>query len=94
MAAVDLVITGEGALDAQSLRGKVPAGILEAARTHGVPVAILCGRAEIRPEGVPVIALVDLVGPEAALADARTSLEAAAETLAGRIDGTPTGPGA
>jgi glycerate 2-kinase len=91
MADVDLVITGEGALDEQSLRGKVPAGILEAARTHGVPVAILCGRAEIRPEGVPVIAMVDLVGAEAALGDARTSLEEAAHALASRADVTAKG---
>ncbi len=43
----DLVITGEGSLDEQSLHGKVPAGVLEACELAGVPVAIVCGRATI-----------------------------------------------
>lgn len=33
----DLVITGEGRADAQTLRGKVPVGVLEYVRTHTVP---------------------------------------------------------
>jgi glycerate kinase len=40
----DLVITGEGALDAQTLRGKAPAGVAAAARAAGVRVAAVCGR--------------------------------------------------
>ena len=39
----DLVITGEGKLDGQSLYGKVPYGVLEHAKKHGVPVIMLCG---------------------------------------------------
>ena len=45
----DLVITGEGSLDEQSLRGKVPAGVLGAAQGAGVPAAILCGVATVSP---------------------------------------------
>ena len=33
----DLVITGEGRADAQTLKGKVPVGVLEYVRTHSVP---------------------------------------------------------
>ena len=40
----DLVITGEGSFDAQSLRGKVVAGVAEAARDRGVPCVVLAGR--------------------------------------------------
>jgi glycerate kinase len=40
----DLVITGEGALDAQTLHGKAPAGVATAARAAGVRVAAVCGR--------------------------------------------------
>ncbi|GAA1243029.1 glycerate kinase [Prauserella halophila] len=40
----DLVITGEGSLDAQSLAGKAPAGIAALARRHGVRVAAIAGR--------------------------------------------------
>lgn len=39
----DLVITGEGQLDAQSLRGKVPIGIAQAAKQFGLPVIALVG---------------------------------------------------
>ena len=34
----DIVITGEGRADAQTLRGKVPVGVLEYVRAHSVPV--------------------------------------------------------
>ncbi|MGM9662082.1 MAG: glycerate kinase [Oscillospiraceae bacterium] len=39
----DLVITGEGRLDSQSLRGKVIAGVAKRAKRQGVPVAALVG---------------------------------------------------
>ncbi len=77
-----LVITGEGSLDAQSLFGKVPAGVIELGALHSVPVAVLCGRSEVTPAGVTVRSLVDRVGQEAALGDARRSLELLASELA------------
>ncbi|NJQ06810.1 glycerate kinase [Streptomyces lonarensis] len=40
----DLVVTGEGSLDAQTLHGKAPAGVAAAARAAGVPVVAVCGR--------------------------------------------------
>ena len=39
----DLVITGEGRIDAQTLEGKGPAGVAELARRHGIPVLALAG---------------------------------------------------
>ena len=39
----DLVITGEGRLDGQSLHGKTPVGVARLARTAGVPVIALAG---------------------------------------------------
>lgn len=44
VAGVDLVITGEGKLDEQTLHGKAPAGVAAAARLAGVPVVAVCGR--------------------------------------------------
>jgi glycerate kinase len=38
-----LVITGEGALDAQSLHGKAPVGVAQAAAAPGIPVVAVCG---------------------------------------------------
>lgn len=45
-----LVITGEGASDRQTLMGKVPYGILQRAKAHQVPVALIAGRIEDRQE--------------------------------------------
>jgi glycerate kinase len=42
--AADLVITGEGSFDHQSLRGKVVAGVAGAARDRGVPCVVLAGQ--------------------------------------------------
>ena len=69
-------------MDEQSLRGKVPAGVLGAARSAGTRVAILCGSASVEPEGAIVRSLVDRVGPAAAMTDARRSLERLAQDLA------------
>ena len=38
-----LVFTGEGRMDAQTLRGKTPAGVARIARQAGVPVVALAG---------------------------------------------------
>lgn len=39
----DLVITGEGRFDAQTLRGKTPFGVARMARQYGVPVIVIAG---------------------------------------------------
>jgi glycerate kinase len=44
LAGADLVITGEGSLDEQSLNGKAPVGVAAAARAAGVPVVAVAGR--------------------------------------------------
>lgn len=51
----DLVITGEGSVDAQSLHGKAPVGLARMARAAGKPVWMICGRAdkEFFEEGSP-----------------------------------------
>ncbi len=40
----DLVITGEGSADRQTLMGKLPFGILQRAQRHHVPVVLIAGR--------------------------------------------------
>jgi glycerate kinase len=45
-----LVVTGEGRLDEQTLSGKAPAGVAEAAGAAGVPVVAVCGRLDLSPE--------------------------------------------
>ncbi|WP_329137887.1 glycerate kinase [Streptomyces sp. NBC_01476] len=45
----DLVITGEGSLDEQTLHGKAPAGVAQAARARGIDVVAVCGRLALPP---------------------------------------------
>ncbi len=44
VAGADLVVTGEGSLDEQTLSGKAPAGVAAAAAAHGVLVVAVAGR--------------------------------------------------
>jgi glycerate kinase len=64
----DLVITGEGSLDVQSLRGKAPTAVAAMARDKGVPVVAVAGRvaldeATLRAAGIgaayPLLAEAD-----------------------------------
>lgn len=47
LSTADLVVTGEGRLDGQTLSGKAPAGVLERARRAGIPVVAVCGTTEL-----------------------------------------------
>ncbi|HUD36970.1 MAG TPA: glycerate kinase [Streptosporangiaceae bacterium] len=46
----DLVITGEGSLDEQSLSGKAPVGVARAAGWAGVPVVAVAGQLSLTPD--------------------------------------------
>lgn len=46
----DLVITGEGKIDRQTLYGKVPMVVLERMKGKGIPVIAVCGRSEDEAE--------------------------------------------
>lgn len=50
LAEADLVITGEGSFDSQSLRGKVVAGVARAARKLGRPCVVVAGRVTVDPD--------------------------------------------
>lgn len=57
---LDLVITGEGAINEQSLYGKVPVGVARRAKKYGVPVLALVGSIgpgaeKLYAEGIDVI---------------------------------------
>ncbi|MGV9534364.1 glycerate kinase [Streptosporangium sandarakinum] len=83
-----LVITGEGALDEQTLRGKAPAGVAVAAAKAGVPVVAVCGRRtlddeELAAAGISAAyALTDLEpDPEVCMAQAGPLLERLARRI-------------
>lgn len=46
----DLVITGEGSLDLQSLAGKTPVGVAQVAARETVPVIAVCGHTSLTPD--------------------------------------------
>ena len=43
LAGCDLVITGEGCLDGQTVFGKAPVGVSRVAQKLGIPVIAICG---------------------------------------------------
>jgi glycerate kinase len=47
LAGSDLVVTGEGSVDAQTLAGKAPMGVARRAYGAGVPVLLLAGRIDL-----------------------------------------------
>ena len=82
IATADVLVTGEGRLDASSLRGKVISGLLAEAQRAGVPIAVLCGRSEIEMPEARVVSLVNRFGEERAMGDARSALEDLAAEVA------------
>lgn len=83
IAGCDLVVTGEGCLDATSFGGKVVGGVLRLADRHGVPVLAIPGMVD---EGLPadlrsrlrgIRSLVGEVGPERARGETAEALRAA-----------------
>ena len=82
-----LVITGEGSADRQTLMGKLPFGILQNAKSHQVPVALVAGRIGdrqilldagftyvecINPPGLP---LEEAMKPEVAQQNIKTTVQ-------------------
>jgi glycerate kinase len=88
-ASADLVIVGEGSLDAQSLRGKGPVGAARAASRSGATVVAVAGRNELtvadqQAAGLSAVyALTDLESdPAVCMRDARRLLTTVAATIA------------
>ena len=84
----DLVITGEGSLDEQTLHGKAPAGVAAAARAADKEVVAVCGRLALPPDalgraGIRRAYPLTSVEPDVAkcIADAGPILERVAEQI-------------
>lgn len=70
LAGADLVITGEGHLDAQSFAGKVVGGVARLAGEAGVPVAAIVGVADEEVADIlATYAIADLYGLDKALSE-------------------------
>ena len=62
VADADLVITGEGRMDEQTLMGKLPLRVLRRAAAHGVPVIALAGSVSVTDN--PGFAAIAAVSPD------------------------------
>jgi len=85
----DVVITGEGYLDAQSFEGKVVGGVVGLATDLEVPVGVVVGDgdAHVRAEHpmLSVVSLVEQFGSERAMNDTAACITEATVTLLGLI---------
>lgn len=91
--AADLVITGEGRADEQTLQGKTAMGVATLARPRNTPVALLCGALGERAEALDAAMALAVVQPVIdrpmeladAMADTERLLVAGARRLARTI---------
>jgi glycerate 2-kinase len=88
LAEADLVVTGEGLVDATSFTGKVVGRVLERAQAAGIEALVVAG--DVAP-GSPIdaLSLVERYGPERALAE---PAECLAELVATSLAARPNGP--
>jgi glycerate kinase len=85
--AVDLVITGEGRLDATSFEGKVVGGVAELAAAAGRPCFAIVGQADTDVStSFPVVDLSAMFGPDRAM---KETLTCVAEATAAWISENP-----
>jgi glycerate kinase len=86
---VDLVITGEGKCDEQTLKGKVVAALTSAARRRGIPTIVLAGQVTLSPAQIAEAgiaradSIVDVAGSvQLAMDDAHNQLRRLAHRVA------------
>jgi len=79
IAAADLVVTGEGRFDSQSLRGKVPAGVARLAQEHGLPCVVLAGQAEVGRRDAAAMGVEEIVTVAELLGSPAAALQAGAD---------------
>ena len=92
LAAIDLVVTGEGKFDDQSLRGKVVGALAAAARSSQKPVVVLAGQVTVDEPAfhsagiLAAFAVADYAGSvRLAMADAANQLMGLASQIAARL---------
>lgn len=101
MGQVDLVITGEGRLDEQSLHGKGPGYVLREAARRGVAAAVICGVSDLSVKdlheaGLSVVAVSTTSGispsVEAAMEEPKRWLAEATRGLTIKLEAHPEFP--
>ena len=88
IAQADLVMSGEGKIDAQTRHGKVVKGVGDVCRQHGVPLNVICGTLEASSaelEQLNVQRAYAVKEGNVTLAEALANAEARVEALAYRM---------
>ncbi|WP_028932807.1 glycerate kinase [Pseudonocardia spinosispora] len=92
----DLVLTGEGSFDWQSLRGKLITAVASAAAERGVPCLVLAGQVSVGRREAASVGVEDAYsvaehagGAEVSMADPAGTLSALAAELAGQWSSSP-----
>ncbi|WP_317202511.1 glycerate kinase [Janthinobacterium sp.] len=92
LADADLIITGEGRIDSQTIHGKTPIGVARAARRLGKPVIAIAGclaasAAAVHEHGIAAVfgAVSRPCSVAEALAEAAVNLRAAARNIAATL---------
>ena len=79
----DLIITGEGRIDSQTLAGKTPYGVLQRAKRQGIPVIAIGGNVQLTQEEAKAVgftSVLQVTPPDMPLNDAMNP-ETAAENI-------------
>jgi glycerate kinase len=94
--AADLVVTGEGRLDKQTLSGKAPFAVAQAARARRIPTVAIAGSISLSQDEIEAVGLEKAVASapasmplDEAMRRARDLVESAAFQLAGSIRDEP-----
>jgi len=91
IAVTDLIVTGEGRLDEQSLRGKVVGALAAVARPYGVPVLVLAGQVALSPEALRAAGITSAHSLADYAGSVRRAIEDAAAQLIGLAERTAAG---
>ncbi|WP_332661786.1 glycerate kinase [Aeromicrobium sp.] len=99
LGSADIVVTGEGSFDEQTLSGKAPARVAAMAREAGLPTYVVCGRSQLTPEqwrsaGVTAVLALDQREPDQqrCFTEAASLLEDVGAELARRLRQRPPSP--
>lgn len=91
LAAADVVVTGEGRFDQQTLYGKGPGEVIDRAQQSDLPVWVVCGAAELTAEQAPgvtgIIELRSLAPEEVCLTDPAPVVTQAGHQLTAALAG-------
>ena len=89
VAAAELVITGEGRFDDQSLHGKVVSALSGSARSRHIPVLVLAGQVTLDEQALKVAGITAAMSIAEHAGSVQLAIDDAANQLAGPV---PSGP--